>query len=351
MRPLARHPRPRRWTLVLAGALAAGVAVLIALRIPAAAADVRAALARVDGRRLPWFAAAVAAETLSLMGSAAVQRRLLAAVGTRPPRRAMFGLALASAGLSSLIPAGQLPAGAWLTGQYRRRGAPGALGLWAVVADGFATYVTILALLLAGAAAAGLGSPVLLTAAAVVLIAGSAGFVAAAHRAVAITGWLRAHHPQARRICRLAGATASLSRPRAGYRNGTAVLLLSGASWLADTAVLAAAFELAGLPIPWRALLFAYGASQVVGSLVPLPGGLGGVEGGLLGALVLAGAPLTVALATAVIVYRMVGYWAVTLAGAVAATAMTRRHDRDDPPAPTVARVFGNARSTIGRVS
>lgn len=42
----------------------------------------------------------------------------------------------------------------------------------------------------------------------------------------------------------------------------------------------------------------------------------------------LAGAPLTVTLATAVIVYRVVGYWAVILAGAVAAAAMTRRRER-----------------------
>jgi len=77
---------------------------------------------------VPWLGAALAAQTLSLGGSAAAQRRLLAAVGTRLPRRAMFGLALASAGLSSLIPAGQLPATAWLTGQYRRRGALGAWG-------------------------------------------------------------------------------------------------------------------------------------------------------------------------------------------------------------------------------
>jgi hypothetical protein len=51
-------PRPGRWKLVLAGAMAAGVAALIVLRIPDAAADVRAASARVDGRRLPWLGAA-----------------------------------------------------------------------------------------------------------------------------------------------------------------------------------------------------------------------------------------------------------------------------------------------------
>ena len=66
-------------------------------------------------------------------------------------------------------------------------------------------------------------------------------------------------------------------------------------SWLADAVVLAAAFELAGLAIPWRRLLFAYAASKMGGGLVPLPGGLGGVEGGLLGALALADAPMSAA--------------------------------------------------------
>ena len=138
--------------------------------------------------------------------------------------------------------------------------------------------------------------------------------------------------PHARRTRWLACAAARLSGPRAGYRDGTAVLLLSSMSWLAGAVVLAAALELAGLAIPWRGLLFAYGASQVGGGLVPLPGGLGGVEGGLLGALALAGSPLTAALATAVIVYGVVGYWAVILAGAVAAAAMTRRRLRTQRP-------------------
>jgi uncharacterized membrane protein YbhN (UPF0104 family) len=42
---------------------------------------------------------------------------------------------------------------------------------------------------------------------------------------------------------------------------------------------------------------------------VPLPGGLGGVEGGVLGALALTGTRPATAL-TAVIIYRVAGYWA-----------------------------------------
>jgi len=53
--------------------------------------------------------------------------------------------------------------------------------------------------------------------------------------------------------------------------------------------VLAACFGLAGLSVPWRGLLFAYVAGQLAGRLVPLPGGMGGVEGGMFGALTLTG--------------------------------------------------------------
>ena len=53
--------------------------------------------------------------------------------------------------------------------------------------------------------------------------------------------------------------------------------------------MLAACFGLAGLSVPWRGLLFAYVAGQLAGRLVPLPGGMGGVEGGMFGALTLTG--------------------------------------------------------------
>jgi uncharacterized membrane protein YbhN (UPF0104 family) len=58
---------------------------------------------------------------------------------------------------------------------------------------------------------------------------------------------------------------------------------------------------------------------------VPLPGGLGGMEGGVLGALALTGTHPATAL-TAVIVYRVAGYWAPGAAGAVTAAVLTRHH-------------------------
>src|SRR5262245_47849752 len=188
--PARRGARLPAAAPLIAWSLAAGAAAVAVLRVPAASADVHAALARTGPGRMPWLGAAVTAEIVSLAASAAGQRRLLAAGGVRLRWRAVFGLAVGYAGLTSLLPAGPVAAMAWVTSQYRRRGASTFLGLWAVLSGGFAAAVTLLGLLLAGAALAGLGSPVLLSAAAAALAVGSAGFIAAAHRAGGPGGWM-----------------------------------------------------------------------------------------------------------------------------------------------------------------
>ncbi len=115
--------------------------------------------------------------------------------------------------------------------------------------------------------------------------------------------------------------------PGRRIRLAAGVLARTVAGLLADAGLLAACFGLAGLPVPWRGLLFAYAAGQLAGRLVPLPGGLGGVEGGVLGALTLTGTPPAAA-AAAVIIYRVAGYWAVGAAGTAAAATLGRRRSR-----------------------
>jgi uncharacterized membrane protein YbhN (UPF0104 family) len=200
-----------------------------------------------------------------------------------------------------------------------------------VLAGGFTAAVAVSALLLAGAAVAGTGSLALLAGAAGVLAAGMAGLTAAARHAGALSRWLSARH-RSRRIAPLAAAVAGLSRQDAGSGWAAGVLGCTVAGLLADAGLLAACFGLAGLPVPWRGLLFAYAAGQLAGRLVPLPGGLGGVEGGVLGALTLTGTPPAAA-AAAVILYRVAGYWAVGAAGTAAAATLTRsRGPRVKPP-------------------
>jgi uncharacterized membrane protein YbhN (UPF0104 family) len=69
-----------------------------------------------------------------------------------------------------------------------------------------------------------------------------------------------------------------------------------------DIAALCVAFAAFGSGEPLAPLAFGYVVGQL-GGLIPLPGGIGGTDGGLIGALVLYGAPLSTATA-AVLAYR-----------------------------------------------
>jgi uncharacterized membrane protein YbhN (UPF0104 family) len=320
-----RVPRPASGrTRVWAWVLAAGVVAVAAARLPGAASDARAMLAHRGGLPLAWLAVAASAQTVSLAGSAAAQRQLLTAGGARLPWRTLFGVVLASTGLGRVMPAGPVTGGAWQTREYRRRGTGAALGMWAVLAGGFTSMMVILALLLTGAVVAGTSALPLLACAAAVLATAAAGVITAPRRARALSRYLSRHHHRSPIVARLAEAVAGVSGQRTGSGWAVGVLACTAMGLLADAGLLTACFGLAGLPVPWRGLLFAYAAGQLGGRLVPLPGGLGGMEGGVLGALTLTGTPPTAA-AAAVIVYRVAGYWAVGAAGIAVAAALGRR--------------------------
>jgi uncharacterized membrane protein YbhN (UPF0104 family) len=87
-------------------------------------------------------------------------------------------------------------------------------------------------------------------------------------------------------------------------RTGGPALLLGCAGYmLFDVAMLGVCFSAFGNAAPaGGVLLMAYLIGQL-GGLIPIPGGLGGVDGGLIGTLILYGADMTAA-ATAVLAYR-----------------------------------------------
>ena len=347
--PAASTPRPvARWRRLARGwawAVAGGAAVVVALRVPAVWTDARGLLAH--GVRPPWLGAAAAAEVAWLAGLVVAQRQLLAAAGARLPARAVAAVVFASTGLAALLPAGPATAAAWQAGQYRRRGAGRTAGVWAVLAGGFASAIVILAMLVAGAATAGVGRWWLFPAAAV-MAAGTAALLTAARRAERL-----ARQPGRSWRSRLAAGLAGVAGHRVGPRRGAGVLAASGLSVLGEAGLLAASFGVAGTPVPWHGLMLACAASQLGGTLVPLPSGLGGVEGGALGALALSGTHPAAA-AGAVIVYRVARYWVPGTAGAIAAAALTRRHPaapatRPVTPPSTQTSLPGNALATAGR--
>ncbi len=100
-------------------------------------------------------------------------------------------------------------------------------------------------------------------------------------------------------------------------RTGDLGLLGALAWWGFDIAVLWAMFHaFAGTPPPFSVIWMAYFVGML-GNLLPLPGGLGGVEGGMIGAFAAFGVNLELAV-LAVLSYRAISFWLPTVPGAIA---------------------------------
>lgn len=85
--------------------------------------------------------------------------------------------------------------------------------------------------------------------------------------------------------------------------------------WAFDNAVLWASFRALGQSPDIAIVLIGYLIGQM-GGLLPIPGGIGGIDGGLIGTLVVYGAPAAL-VAAAVLLYRVILFWLPLLAGAV----------------------------------
>jgi len=93
-------------------------------------------------------------------------------------------------------------------------------------------------------------------------------------------------------------------------------LLGALAGWVFDIAALWASFRAFGHSPPPAVLIMGYYVGTL-GNALPLPGGIGGVEGGMIGAFLAFGVdgPLAV---LAVLAYRTISYWLPTAPGAIA---------------------------------
>jgi uncharacterized protein (TIRG00374 family) len=90
-------------------------------------------------------------------------------------------------------------------------------------------------------------------------------------------------------------------------------LLGAVAYWGFDIAVLGVCFDAFGRVVPVAVLVMGYFLGTL-GSLLPLPGGVGGVEGGMIAAFVAFGVPAGSAV-IAVLAYRAISFWLPTLPG------------------------------------
>jgi uncharacterized membrane protein YbhN (UPF0104 family) len=98
------------------------------------------------------------------------------------------------------------------------------------------------------------------------------------------------------------------------------------AFWAFQVAVLWAAFRAFGESPPLAVLTMAFFVGMF-GNLLPMPGGVGGVEGGMIGALVAFGVAPGLAV-VAVLVYRAFVFWLPMLPGVVAYFQLLHTVDR-----------------------
>ena len=96
--------------------------------------------------------------------------------------------------------------------------------------------------------------------------------------------------------------------------------------WAWDNAVLWATFHAVGADVALSVVLMGYLIGQL-GGLLPLPGGVGGIDGGLIGTLVVYGAPVA-AVTAAVLAYRVILFWLPLVGGAVAFFSLRRALDK-----------------------
>jgi uncharacterized membrane protein YbhN (UPF0104 family) len=281
-----------------------------------------------------WLVVAVAFEALSGWSYVLMFRPIFC---RQMPWRTSAEISWSSLGVGSIVPvsgAGGLALGAWILhqgGMPAERIARRSVAFFLIKSS-----VNFVAVAVLGAVmAVGLVGPDLslwLTAAP----AAASALVMAAVLALPRLGRGRSPGPQAGRLRRAVAAA------RGALVEGTAeavmilrsrdpfVLVGSLGYWAWDNAVLWATFHAFGYSPPLSVVLMGYLIGQL-GGLLPLPGGLGGIDGGLFGTLVVYGTPAATT-AAAVLAYRVVLFWLPLVVGAVAFTSLRRGLNRPDRP-------------------
>lgn len=142
-----------------------------------------------------------------------------------------------------------------------------------------------------------------------------------------LAGWAEGHGRTHRLVARFAAAPVSVA---SGVREAVSIIqagewgVLGGALWWGfDIATLWAAFHAFSSDTPEIAIIVVAYFVGMLGNTLPLPGGIGGVDGGMIGAFAAFGVDFGLA-TVAVLTYRAFAFWLPTLPGAVAYLQLRR---------------------------
>jgi uncharacterized membrane protein YbhN (UPF0104 family) len=331
---LAPHPLPeeiapgqlvRRGLEVVALLL---VLVLIAVLAPGLG-DVRHRLADAQPG---WLAVAVAFEGLSCASYVLMFRPVFC---DRMSWRTSWEIGLSELGVGSIVPASGVAGvalGAWV---LRRRGMPGErIARRSVAFLLIKSSVNFVAVAVLGTVMAlGIAGPhrsLLLTALPAALSVALIALVVAVPRLGPGPDPSRGDSKPRRAVLSVRRALVIGTAEAIEIIRSRNRLVLVGAIgyWAWDNAVLWATFHAVGASVPLTVILMGYLIGQL-GGLLPIPGGVGGIDGGLIGTLVVYGAPADATVA-AVLAYRLILFWLPLLAGVVAFASLRRALAADD---------------------
>ena len=328
MEPLGAAGRLSRRRVVLL--LAAGVAATISLLLLAPAfgdlPDTWSRLTSGDGR---WLLLAFGFEALSFLGHIVLFRAVSVDAGSRVGMRASTEITLAGHAATRLFAAGGAGGVALTAWALRRSGMDRSQ-----VAARMTTFLVLLyGVYMATLVAGGLGlytgvlrgdAPVGLTLVPAIF---GALVIAAALALPRASGRIeRLARRRGGRVARVAPAAAALGE---GVRTSLRLarsrnpgLLGAFLWWAGDIAVLWACFEAFGDSPAIAVVVMAYFVGMLANTL-PLPGGVGGVDGGMIGALIAFGVDPGLAVVS-VLAYRGFAFW-LPIAPGVAAWISLRR--------------------------
>ena len=304
-------PDRRRLALRLALVAAVLAALTFAVTSLPGLAEVRE---RLSDASPAWLAAAAVLQMLSCLAFVAAFRGVFC---NRLPWRLSYEVGMAAQGTNVLLPsggAGGLALAAWA---LRRTGMPTErLARRTVAFYVLTSSVNFFTAVIAGVALALTGGALLWTAGPALAAALVIGAVLALPRL--------ASRPRQGRLGRvLAALSAGIGDSVRLARSGNPLILAGAIGFMAfDLLALGAAFAALGALPPLGVLALAYVLGQL-GGLIPIPGGVGGADGGLIAALALYGTPLGTAVA-AVLAYRAFQLGLPALLGALAVMRLPR---------------------------
>jgi uncharacterized membrane protein YbhN (UPF0104 family) len=298
--------------------------------------------ASVVGRaQWDWLVVAAALELLSLMAFARTQRFVLRAAGVHASIPSMAATTLAGNAISASLPlVGPSAGGIFTYGRFRQAADDPAPAGWALLISGLISNLAWVFLIATGAIVSGnpaaifgglLGSTGIVILTIIVILAPQRPkwrkfTVQLGVRVIRISQRLR-DRPVGDPESLARHGLDTLSEYRLQPREWAQCLSLSLVNWVAGVGCLVASILAVGATVPWTGIILIYCAGATASSFNLTPGGLGVTEVVVTSGLVASGLRPADALGS-VLIFRLIGFWLVTLVGWIIYSELRRKKVR-----------------------